>query len=551
MVTPLGKVVGEDGRDGVDGVGVVSVSGASFDANGNTIVTVTLSDGTTSAFTVNKGTDAASISDIAQTVSSLESGGANVITITLSDNTTRTFSVMNGAKGDAGAPFQIAKTYASVSAMSADASVPSGAFVVIASNTEDPDNAKLYVKTDSGYSFITDLSGAQGIQGPAGTDGVSVSSVTHTPDANGNIAVTIALSNGNASTFTIPKGDKGDNGTFSPEGLQRIADLEDENALLRELIEGIDAPIYRTASGNPATFTDGCAANVRELVVTLAPTQEGEGGPSPDNIRPISGVSSVSVTRTGKNLFGPQSGIVASNATVTPTPSGFRMESENAKYAGFYLANVFLKKTAAYTVSFDAQITSGLVMCGLNRPGENAISPSTGRSTESGHKRLTFSPERDGFYNIRFLCTYNAAMAADVTLSNLMLTVGNEVPAAYEPYREGQSVTVPLVDSNSDPLTVYGGTLNVTTGELTVTWANIASYDGETLPGVWISDRDVYAEGATPTTGAQVAYELASPVTYQLAPAQLAALSGYNAVSADADALSVEYRADPAITLGG
>lgn len=184
MTTDCGKVVGEDGRDGVS---IVSVSGASFDANGNTVVTVTLSDGTTSTFTVNKGADAASIADITQTVSSLESGGANVITITLSDNTTRTFSVMNGAKGDTGAPFQIAKTYASVSAMNADASVPSGSFVVIASTTEDPDNAKLYVKTESGYSFITDLSGAQGIQGPAGTDGVSVSSVTHTPDANGNI----------------------------------------------------------------------------------------------------------------------------------------------------------------------------------------------------------------------------------------------------------------------------------------------------------------------------------------------------------------------------
>ena len=51
--------------------------------------------------------------------------------------------------------------------------------------------------------------------------------------------------------------------------------------------------------------------------------------------------------------------------------------------------------------------------------------------------------------------------------------------------------------------TVYGGTLTVNedgTGKLVVTDANIASYSGETLPSTWISDRDVYAQGTTPTT---------------------------------------------------
>ena len=76
-------------------------------------------------------------------------------------------------------------------------------------------------------------------------------------------------------------------------------------------------------------------------------------------------------------------------------------------------------------------------------------------------------------------------------------------------------------------------------------------YHGESLPGRWISDRDVYASGATPTTGAQVVYELAAPLTYQLTPQQLATLAGYNAVSTDAGTLSVTYRADPALSLGG
>ena len=50
------------------------------------------------------------------------------------------------------------------------------------------------------------------------------------------------------------------------------------------------------------------------------------------------------------------------------------------------------------------------------------------------------------------------------------------------------------------------------------------------------------------TENVMVAYPLASPVTYRLTPAQLATLSGYNAVSADAGTLSVTYRADPALS---
>lgn len=80
-----------------------------------------------------------------------------------------------GPKGDAGAPFSVAKVYPSVEAMNADfsgADVAVGQFVIInTGNVEDEDNAKLYVKGATAYSYITDLSGAQGMQGPAGEQG--------------------------------------------------------------------------------------------------------------------------------------------------------------------------------------------------------------------------------------------------------------------------------------------------------------------------------------------------------------------------------------------
>jgi hypothetical protein len=97
---------------------------------------------------------------------------------------------------------------------------------------------------------------------------------------------------------------------------------------------------------------------------------------------------------------------------------------------------------------------------------------------------------------------------------------------------DGTTYTIEFRDGDN-PLTVYGGTLDVTSGELTVTDAHIANYDAETLPSTWISDRDVYAEGATPTTGAEVVYKLANSVTYHLTPTQIRTLVGNNNIWAD------------------
>lgn len=70
------------------------------------------------------------------------------------------------AIGDA---FTYKKEYPSVEAMEADwgtADVKLGEYVLInTNNVEDPDDAKVYLKTQEGWKFIVDLSGMQGIQG--------------------------------------------------------------------------------------------------------------------------------------------------------------------------------------------------------------------------------------------------------------------------------------------------------------------------------------------------------------------------------------------------
>lgn len=70
------------------------------------------------------------------------------------------------AIGDA---FTYKKEYPSIEAMEADwgtADVKLGEYVIInANDVEDPDDAKVYLKTQEGWKFIVDLSGMQGIQG--------------------------------------------------------------------------------------------------------------------------------------------------------------------------------------------------------------------------------------------------------------------------------------------------------------------------------------------------------------------------------------------------
>ena len=70
----------------------------------------------------------------------------------------------------------------------------------------------------------------------------------------------------------------------------------------------------------------------------------------------------------------------------------------------------------------------------------------------------------------------------------------------------------------------------------------IDSYNGETLPGVWLSSKDVYVSGNSPTAGATVVYALAAPVVNQLTEAQIAALRALRGRKG----LTNLYSADPA-----
>ena len=120
--------------------------------------------------------------------------------------------------------------------------------------------------------------------------------------------------------------------------------------------------------------------------------------------------------------------------------------------------------------------------------------------------------------------------------TNIMLSVG--APTKYEPYYltpfESITSTVFQLANNSamenattytinvptNIGNVYGYNINPIEGKLYLTTGHIASYNNETLPGLWWSDRDVYSAESSPTIGAEVIYELNSNdiVEYNITP---------------------------------
>ena len=264
-----------------------------------------------------------------------------------------------------------------------------------------------------------------------------------------------------------------------------------------------------------------------DVQVEITPTQEGTGDPSPTNIRPIVGWDSVNVWRGGKNLL--DGSLVElggySGATGTPYQTDTRIRTplifippNQQFYLSFsneyVIANSFLydinksmTKPLGITNPFNSLESSFFYACSLKKPDDTSM-------TE-----------------------------ADVTAiaQSTQLELGSTA-TPYTPY-QGDTYTIQLGQ------TVYGGTLDVGTGVMTVTQAEISSYNGETLPGQWISDSDVYTPGTQPSIGAQVVYELADPQTIQLTPQQIPAISGTNTLYADAGNVTVTGASDPIATI--
>lgn len=313
-----------------------------------------------------------------------------------------------------------------------------------------------------------------------------------------------------------PQGEQGEQGERGPQGEQgpkgdpgEVSEAE----LTAKLADKADV-IVDTASGAIASFPDGIAAPAEDVTIGIEPVQSGSGNPSPGNVRPISGRTGVKVTRIGKNQI-----------LKIITGCNIETNGEIVVNSSFDLAVAYIKKGASYTITTDDP--NGFVGSFFNHePNAGSISVSRTRVVQANK---TITPVENCYVVFR---AYAGYATPQIELGSTATTFEEYKGTAY-------SITFP-----SEAGTVYGGTLDVTTGLLTVTHGYMAGYNGESLPGKWISDRDVYAPGTTPTIGAQVVYELATPQTYQLTPTEVDLLLGENNVFADTGGTSVTYRAD-------
>ena len=212
-------------------------------------------------------------------------------------------------KGDA---FSIKKVYPSISDMYADLDNPEikeGDFVLINTNdVEDPDNAQLYIRSETGFRFLVDMSGAIGFTGK--TPQFGIGNVT-LGEANVTISEDGVDPNGNPKyklNFVIERGPQG----FTPiiqGGTIETGSPDSEVSLVFTKIGETDAgePIYEPrgsipqgqpgkGSGNVSAEENGLIAGEKYLFV---PTSDNSAvGTFVEYTAPVQAQSDWTVTNT-------------------------------------------------------------------------------------------------------------------------------------------------------------------------------------------------------------------------------------------------------------
>ena len=417
----------------------------------------------------------------------------------------------------------------------------SGAYVDTETNAEGPQGPQ-GPKGDTGATGPqgekgeTGKTGPQGPEGPQGATGPAGLGV---PSPAAGDAGKVPVVNADGTGYELGDVQVSVDATLTQEG--KAADAKatgdaiaaispDDDAIdgkpwtSLKIVDTLCAPF--TAEGNPVTCTpvEGYPLSVQ---ASWEPRQEGEGDPSPENVRPIVGIDEVVVQRCGRNLLD-------YNATSTSPYVSYGLQTEKIGDNSFRVygtGNVSMSN-ASFLIADNSQTYlrgKGYTIHALPISGCESLTYAYGLRTESESSIAVMMEITLGqSYDMRF---------------RLMITPDNAVPQEYVPF-SSTTATLAL------PETIYGGTVDAVTGAGSKEWGYIASYNGEALPGEWISDRDVYSSETTPATGAQVAYKLATPTPFQATSGQsLPALPGTNTVYTDADALRVEGRADPLATV--
>lgn len=284
--------------------------------------------------------------------------------------------------------------------------------------------------------------------------------------------------------------------------------------------------VYDGTSGSVVTVSNASAYPALELVADIIPIQPNDydsvwfGGAGKNVCVPFEGTK-YGIVRTVND-----DGTVSITGTATATSWAYLEEYYDLPYCGIDVGG---------TISIYSDVYIAVM-------AYNGTTSLGSKSSKDGVATTYTIPANTTRIRILQYPKSTTPTAGEVFDTTAKYWVSKSAFSSWEPYENicpiyghdhcNVVVSPTLLDTDGTtyttnfPQVVYGGTLDVVKGILTVTYDNIASYNGETLNGEWISDRDVYVSGTTPTTGAQVVYELDTPIVYSVSPKDIELITG-------------------------
>lgn len=307
-------------------------------------------------------------------------------------------------------------------------------------------------------------------------------------------------------------------------------------------------PVVTTEAAAVASFDDGADSVPAKVVVNIEPVQEGSGDPSPENVRSFSPLTNINIEQRGKNMIVPDN---PDNPMQNYTHTSSGTIRYSAEYEAFYSygPGIAEDKRAGYQKMFiaPADMTVTFSIDTYNQGTDYGIRfYAKGSRVKDIHGALNKWEHYTYTVSLKKGQSISCSYYGKIFWKNVQIVVGSSADQYYPYVKE----TIPI-NWESVAGSIYGGILTINEDDSATlsAYPYYAAYNGETLIGPWVSSMDVYAEGATPTTGAEVVDLGGATTDYTLTAEALATLLGDNTIWSDAGNIAVTYRADIPITI--
>ena len=273
---------------------------------------------------------------------------------------------------------------------------------------------------------------------------------------------------------------------FVNESVAKVNAMEQDVSELNDGFSELYNTAYITdsASGGVAHFEDG-ADNIpmKSVKVNIESVQSGSGDPNPSNVRPISGQDNVKVTRCGKNLVSIQDRTVVNSGITYTFADEVVTVNGTATQNVYFGTNSLLLKAGTYTaVDMSGNSTDNVYVL----VSDTTTTPYWAVLANTKNGAVTFTLDHDA------VCAVRIAVIRGTTVDNVslmpMLVKGTTAPIEFESYN-GDVYEVSLSSTG----TVYGGMLDVVSGELTVD-KKMVTIDGSTVQFTFASSNNTVAD---------------------------------------------------------